>query len=147
MGWVEEKFQYESDLKRFVPQLWDEMRDRIGVAVAEFNGHTSDASEKHLEVKDCTSMGPYCRRVSKRFGAASIEIFLHDKVRLLKASSLHATPTMESGEVRSGGKTIGGYRIKADRSGAEFFLEGGDQPSISVERACQLALEEFVFSP
>ena len=135
MGWVEDRFQYESDLKRFIPQLWDEMRDRISVAVAEFNGHTSDAAQNHLEAKDCTSMGTYCRRVTKHFGAVSTEVFLHEKNLTLHAKSHSGALT-----------TVCKYRIRADRTGAEFFLDGhGDSFPIGVDEACKMALESFIF--
>ena len=131
MGWVEDRFQNDSDFKTFVPQLWNAMRDSVGVAISEFNAHTSDASSKYLEAKDCASMGSYCRRVSKGAGPNSIEVFLQEKKRLLEVKSDGIMP-------------ICGYRIKADRSGAEFFLVPTGDP-ISVDEACQIALEKFIF--
>lgn len=54
MGFVKEAL---IDEPRFVPQLWDEMRDSIGNAVAEFNeigGHRSDASIDTLPLETAT---------------------------------------------------------------------------------------------
>jgi hypothetical protein len=132
MGWVEEKFQNDSDFKVFVPQLWDAMRDSIGIAISEFNAHSEDVSKKHLEAVDCSSMGSYCRRVTKGYGP-SLEIFLQEKKRTLMIKQDGSTF-----------KSICGYRIKRDRSGAEFFYEPtGD--SMDVEVACRAALEIFIF--
>jgi len=136
MGWVEDEFQERSDYEQFVPQLWNAMRDSIGVAVTEFNKHTSDAATNHLTAGDCTAMGKYCRRVAKRFGSVSVEIFLEEKEKALKTSTDPAQPA----------NPICGYRIKADRSGAEFFenrTEGS--VGISTEDACRRALKQFIF--
>jgi hypothetical protein len=131
MGWVGDKFQNDSDFKTFTPQLWNAVRDSIGVAVEEFNAHTSDASFKHLEATDCTSMGTYCRRITR--GASSIEVFLNDRTRTLGVKMDAATR-----------KEVCGYRIKEDRTGAEFFFKStGD--AMDVEIACRVALEVFIF--
>jgi hypothetical protein len=133
MGWVDDRFQNDADLKKFVPQLWDAMRDSIGVAISEFNAHSEDASKKYLEAKDCTSMGTYCRRVTKGSGPTCIEVFLQEKKRTLA--------------LRQDGGThqkVCEYRIKRDRSGAEFFFDGTGNP-IEVDDACRMALEIFIF--
>jgi hypothetical protein len=132
MGWVEDRFQNDSDFKKFVPQLWDAMRDSIGVAISEFNAHSEDASKKHLEAVDCLSMGHYCRRVTKGHGP-SLEIFLQDKKRKLMVRQDGATF-----------KEVCGYRIKRDRTGAEFFYEPSGT-SVDIEVACRAALEIFIF--
>jgi len=133
MGWVEDRFQNEADFKKFVPQLWNAMRDSIGVAISEFNSHMGDKSGEHLEATDCTSMGTYCRRVTRGSGPISIEIFLNAKTRTLTARQDGATLI-----------TVCGYRIRHDRTGGEFFLEStGD--SIEVDIACRGALETFIF--
>ena len=130
MGWVRTKAIHEP---RVVPQLWDEMRDSIGNAVAEFNAlesNASDASSEHLDAKDCTAMGIYCRRVTKAFGAISIEVFLQEEDRTLRTSR----------------SVVCRYRIRSDGSKAEFFLDKPEgSVAISTEEACRLALEEFIF--
>jgi hypothetical protein len=136
MGWVEDKLKEPADFANFVPQLWDEMRDSIGRAISEFNAHTSDAADDFLAAKDCTAMGRYCRRISKGFGKLSIEVFLEEKGNLLKTSIVPHGPD----------RSVCEYRINADRSGAEFFIRDAEGTLvISPEKACQRALEDFIF--
>jgi hypothetical protein len=130
MGWVKDRL---TNYPQFTPKLWDELKDSIGVAVMEFNDSTSNAADNHLEAKDCTSMGKYCRRVSKAYGAVSVEVFLDEATKMLKIA-----PDV----------SICGYRIRPDRAAAEFFKDTPEGPfGIPVEEACRMAIEEFIFKP
>jgi hypothetical protein len=132
MGWVADKLRDDADYPRLISKLWIDMRDSIGQAVSEFNKTTSEISEDYLAVKDCAAMGQYCRRVTKAFGALWVEVFLDEETRTLNTSQ---------------NVTVCGYRVKQDRSAAEFFVEDADGPAIAVEHACQLALKDFIFTP
>ena len=130
MGWVNDRLH---TYPRFTPKLWDKLRDSIATAVSEFNGSISNAHSDFLEFSDCTAMGPYCRRVEKRLGP-SIEVFLDEKTKTLRTSKPD--------------NAVCGYRAKADNTGLEFFLAAPVGPiGITVEEACKIALEDFLFPP
>lgn len=141
MGWVEKTFLDEVAFRKVVPVLWNEVRDSIGTSREEFNKRMAGSTTVTFSTEDCKSLSAYCLRIrTVPFSTDCVELFLNDGTKTLM---------MKRGTVDDGLKRICGYRLKGDRSSAEFFVElpdGGTSP-ISVESACEMALHEFLFVP
>src|SRR5580700_7445231 len=135
MGWVEKRFTEELAYTNGIEALWNAVRDSVAVAVQEFNKRTNAGVIRN----DCRARGQYCIRVAKggpKF--SSIEIFLDEEERWVKASVPSEPETVQR---------VCGYRLKKDAPSLEFFRTDstGDNPSLSVDDVCELALGDFLF--
>jgi len=139
MGWVENTFADEVVYINSIAGLWNAMRDSVGVTVHEFTKRTS-GSGIPLTRKDCKARGQYCIRVEKgQQPPSSVEVFLDEQDKTLKVS-LPDEPERA--------RLVCGYRLKADRSGLEFFdVVDGTASQLSTEAACEKALRDFLFMP
>lgn len=139
MGWVEDRFRDHLTSTRQIRPFWNELRDSVGRATVDYNQRIGDAD--HLDHTDCMARGPLCTRLHKAGNGATLELFLDEEHRQLKAA-----PSV-GGEIR----TVCGYRLNADRTGLEFFRADVRAPdgtiALTVEEACELAIEEFLFNP
>jgi hypothetical protein len=131
MGWVEDKFLDQIAAGQTIGQFWNDVRDSAGDALDEFN-RRAVADEFRIECKECKSNGRYCVRVIKKQGQ-SIELFLNESAHTLM---VRTAPAEE--------KEVCHYRLKSDRSGFEFFDDGG---SISADEAGRQCHEPFLFNP
>ena len=142
MGWVEQKIaDYKATAAALTP-LWNSVRDSIGEAVTDFQYGIHMPGVGHT---DCRARGKMCVRVQKpgRF----IEIFLSDTDQSIKSASggTDLTGSREDGTILD----ISRYRLKQDRSGLEFYIEGdgGKCVVLSADDVAKRALEKFLFDP
>jgi hypothetical protein len=129
VGWVEQEFLDRIAMRDHAPSLWNKMRDAIGCAVTEFNKRVEHAAFSHT---DCTSNGELCRRIEKRSTPSWIEVFLDVKATCLK---VQLPPDL----------IIEVCRVKANATtgNPEFWY---NDHAISEEKACELAIRDFLFS-
>lgn len=128
VGWVEQEFLDRIAMRDHAPLLWNKMRDAIGCAVTEFNKRVEHAAFSHT---DCTSNGEMCRRIETKGDPSWIEVFLDVKASCLKAQ-LPPSLIVEVCRVRANTRT--GH--------PEFWYE---DHAISEEKACELAIRDFLF--
>lgn len=132
MGWVEDKIKDRRATEKFTTVLWNALRDSIGDAVTDFqvNVHLPEVSSK-----DCKARAPLCMRVEK--GGSFIEIFLVKDDQSIQKSG--------DGD---GDSLIARYRLKADKSGLQFYREGeGSDVILTADMVARCALEDFLFTP
>ena len=132
MGWVKNRFAEEELYRSGLQSLWDQVRDAIGEAVAEFNEQMENPNA--ITHSPCMANGKYCIRVRKTADESTIEIQLNPKNRTLGISPKG-----------HGHKEICVYRAADDRSSRLKFVLSGEE--ISAEAACIAALGEFLFTP
>ncbi len=119
--------------------MWDRVRDSIGAAVFEFNERTK-GTPNTIDHTECMAKGQYCTRIHKAIDNSSIEVYLDE--------SDHSLNVLQEGRMSLG--KICGYRITEDHKSAEFFMHEPHETAsraISVDDACQKAVEEFIFNP
>lgn len=135
MGWVQDRFREQAAVAKYLPILWAQMRDSIGIAVEEFNQGTAGTVDGASAV-DCRAMGRFCRRVTKTTGQI-LEVYLDEPNHLLKTAAEQGADEV----------VVCAYRWSAERGGMEFVRESEGVPAepMSAERACELALSPFLF--
>jgi len=125
MGWIKNKYLDDKTYLDGLVQLWDGVRDSIGLAVIEFNQY-ANGSVTH---KDCTARSEYCVRIEKEGG--SIEVFIDPMTRCVKKSTKPGEDAI-----------ICKYRPRQDHLGLEFSNDGD---ALGPEEVCKRALESFLF--
>ncbi|HUA18540.1 MAG TPA: hypothetical protein VMB25_07335 [Bryobacteraceae bacterium] len=136
MGWVEDRFASQTALNQGVPKLWNAIRDCFGKAVLEYNSHVVGTGQE-LTQSDCTSNGRWCKRLEKRTGSSSLEVYLDISVSSLK---MFRQPENIM-------KVICIYRLAKDGSLELFFRALEGDVVRTPEEACRMAMEEFLFDP
>jgi hypothetical protein len=134
MGWVKARLDEYRAYSKLLPAFWDQMRDSMGAAVAEFNNCAKIIFDDQVTMNDCQAKGRFCARLTRH--SISIEVFLCEEKRLLQTYQ-HGKDT----------RTVCAYRFTPE-SGMEWYVEiDGIANSVSVEAACERALSGFLFDP
>ncbi len=135
MGWVEKKFADQSSYAKGVRRLWDAVRESVDQSIVEFNARVPGALST---LSDCAAPGKFCLRITKYLDNTALELSL-DEVKW----------TFNKDPIGSEPKAVCGIRVTPDHSGLEFFTDHeppGDQ-TLTIEQACKMALEDFLFGP
>lgn len=135
--WIRERFLDEEAVVRFTDQLWNDVRDLVGLAVQDFNEFAPKyESLASVTSRDCTSRAN-CIRIERIERSVPIpdfiEMFLDEATRTLCTSRKHENQRPNS--------TICRYGPNGERTGLRFLSLSGEE--WSTNDACKAALGSF----